>query len=132
MSLSASYCYSSGVDDWYYDDGPPPRPPEQPNETFVDVEGISIVIATCLSLLGSAITFATFIFFQDMRSTSLTFAVWLGIASTGYGLMTFLKPLDDDESMCHLVAFVTTYFNLVAVFTTTVVAYGTVVALFLR
>lgn len=64
-----------------------------------------------------------------MRSTSLTFAVWLGIASTGYGLMTFLKPMDDDDSICHLVAFVTTYFNLVAVFTTTVVAYGALVFL---
>ena len=120
MSGVYSLSYSYGGDDWV------PRMDDytEPNETFVDVEGISILVATCLSLLGSATTFATFLFFKDMRSMSLTFALWLALASTGYSLLTFLKPFDDKIGVCNFVAFATTYFNLVAVLTTTIVAYG--------
>jgi hypothetical protein len=107
------------------DDGPPPcHDCNDPNETFVDVEGVTIVVATCLSLLGSLATIATYALFADIRSTSLTFAVWLAVASSVYGLMTWLKPSDDDYAACAFVGFVTTYCNLVAVLTTTVVAFG--------
>lgn len=112
---SSSYSYDDG---WSEEDQPSPK------EAFLDVEGIVVLIATCMSLLGSSITVATFVLFKDMRSSSLTFALWLAAASIGYSLLTFLKPFDDNRFVCEFVAFFTTYCNLVAVFTATVVAYG--------
>jgi hypothetical protein len=82
-----------------------------------------VVLATSLSLMGSMFTFSTYIIFDGLRTPSQTFALWLGVGSTGYGLLTFFR---DAASEYHLICVITgvfeTYMNQVAIFTTVVVA----------
>lgn len=83
---------------------------------------IFIVVSTLLSYLGSTMTVLTYLRFPDLRSPSLTFALWLAVGSTGYGTLTFAKFLYNYDIVCKLAATLNTYFNLVSVFTSVIVA----------
>lgn len=87
-----------------------------------DIGFVFIIISTLLSFLGSLMTVLTYFIFPDLRSPSLTFALWLAVGSSGYGSLTFAKYLYGYEIVCKLAATLNTYFNLVSVFTSVVVA----------
>lgn len=84
---------------------------------------ISIILATCLSFVGSFLTLCTYFLFKDTRNTSSTFALWYAFASIGYGALTFVAYIYEISEFCKIAATLETYFLLISVFTTVVVAY---------
>lgn len=88
----------------------------------MDIGFVFIIISTLMSFLGSLMTVLTYFRFPDLRNPSLTFALWLAAGSSGYGALTFAKYLYRYEIACKLAATLNTYFNLVSVFTSAVVA----------
>ena len=77
---------------------------------------------TVLSLLGCASTVLSYILFPDVRSVSLTFAMWLAFGNAGYAMLTFSLFWSHNDAFCQFAAFMDTYLILVCLNIVTVIA----------
>lgn len=81
-----------------------------------------VLIASTLSIVGSLFTILTYLLFPDLRSKSQVFAIWLAVAALGYCLPVYFAEYNHLKYFCRLYGPIVIYFDLVAVFTTVVVA----------
>jgi hypothetical protein len=85
--------------------------------------GMQIIMAvTVLSLLGCASTVLSYVLFPDVRSVSLTFAMWLAFGNAGYALLTFSIYGNNNFEFCQFAAFMDSYLILVCLNIVTVIA----------
>jgi hypothetical protein len=81
-----------------------------------------ILVPSILSILACLFVILSFFIFVRLRTPAGVFAVWFSLAGLGNAAYPFFGDQNDDSAVCLLQAVVGTYFVLVAMFASTILA----------